>query len=386
MATSPGACPVCGSPNTVRVLTLRKVPVHQNLLMLSAARARAIERGTIALRLCDTCGFVFNEAFESARLTYGTNYDNTQDCSPTFAAHMSALAADIAAAAPARAHVVEIGCGKGAFVRSLLEALPGAHGEGFDPSYEGETVASEGRLRFERRFFDRDATLAGVDVVVCRHVIEHVPDPENMLRALRAALNASPHARLYFETPCIEWIFRNRVVWDIFYEHCSLFSATSLAFAFEQAGFDVTDVRHVFEGQYLWLEAKPSTRNARATPRTTSASLAFEFARDFETVVERWRAAARKAATRGKVALWGAGAKGVTLGNLIDAETRLLDCVIDLNPRKQGRFLPGTGHAIVDPLTAASRGVRSALLMNPNYRHENEALVADAKLAIELIA
>src|SRR5213078_3046347 len=92
------------------------------------------------------------------------------------------------------------------------------------------------------------------DVVVCRHVIEHIPRPLDLLRAVRQAVAARPHARVCFETPCVEWVLRNQVVWDFFYEHCSLFSAASLATAFRAAGFEVTDVRHVFHGQYLWLE------------------------------------------------------------------------------------------------------------------------------------
>ena len=88
----------------------------------------------------------------------------------------------------------------------------------------------------------------------------------------------------------------------------------------------------------------------------------------------------------GKVAAWGAGAKGVTFANLADPQCDLLDCLIDLNPAKQGRFVPGTGHPIVDPASAAARGVRAALLMNPNYEHENARLVAAGGLPIELIA
>jgi hypothetical protein len=87
----------------------------------------------------------------------------------------------------------------------------------------------------------------------------------------------------------------------------------------------------------------------------------------------------------GRVAIWGAGAKGVTFAGLVDPEAELIDCVVDLNPRKQGCFIPGTGHPIVGPDELASRGVSTAVLMNPNYRRENEAILSRLGLNLELV-
>ena len=180
---------------------------------------------------------------------------------------------------------------------------------------------------------------------------------------------------------------RNRVIWDVFYEHCSYFSAGSLAFAFERAGFIVASVRRVFVGQYLWLEAVPAASHRAYAPAPGAVpELAHAFAQDYDPLVDRWRQTIQTAAAHGKVAVWGAGAKGVTFANVADPDAALLDCVIDLNPNKQGRFIPGTGHPIVEPSVAALRGVRSAVLMNPNYARENAELLAASGLPIDLVA
>lgn len=88
---------------------------------------------------------------------------------------------------------------------------------------------------------------------------------------------------------------------------------------------------------------------------------------------------------KGRVALWGAGAKGATFANLVDPGATLIDCVVDLNPNKQGRFVPGTGHPIVSPADLPGRAVRSAILMNPNYREENLQLLARSRIDVDLI-
>src|SRR5205085_12185192 len=110
-------------------------------------------------------------------------------------------------------------------------------------------------------------------------VIEHVPSPVELVRDIRRALVNSPRAKVFLETPCVEWILRNRVIWDFFYEHCSYFTAASLATAVEMAGFKVESVEHIFNGQYLWLEASVAdgTSDVARQPGDVSV-LAREFA------------------------------------------------------------------------------------------------------------
>src|SRR5262249_12083628 len=70
---------------------------------------------------------------------------------------------------------------------------------------------------------------------------------------------------------------------------------------------------------------------------------------------------------RGPVMAWGAGAKGATFCNLADPAARLLAGVVDVNPAKQGKYLPGTAHPILSPEAAVSAGLTAALVLNPNY-------------------
>src|SRR5262249_38407690 len=153
-------------------------------------------------------------------------------------------------------------------------------------------------------------------------------------------------------TPDVGWIFDGQVIQDLFYEHCSLFSDQTLRFALQKAGFTPVLVDHVFGGQYLWAEAEFGQERNIAPP----AAPVFEnTALAWDGVKHKWKDLVR--AGHRRVAVWGAGAKGMTFAQITDPDGENIDCIIDLNPAKQGRYSPGTGHEIVSPLAASDRGI-----------------------------
>lgn len=381
------ACPVCGGMALTRVLSRRQVPVHQNLVFTSQSEALAARRGDLTILACDGCGFVFNLDFDPSKLEYGPQYDNTQLASPRFQEHVGELVRHLLDERGVRgARIVEVGCGKGAFLRALIAPEDADNrGIGFDPSYVGPDEELDGRLRFERRFYDETCTDVPADVVVSRHVIEHVPEPLALLRSIFAALRHQPGARLFLETPCVAWILRNVVIWDLFYEHCSLFTARSLTTACELAGFTVESVRHVFGGQYLWLEAVNRPPDHVSRDGQAVSDLATTFAREETQKTERWRTTIRELAGAHRLALWGAAAKGVTFANVVDPDRDYFSCLTDMNPAKHGGFTAGTGHPIVPPDDLDSRGITAAVLLNPNYRAEIEAQLRARGSAITVL-
>jgi hypothetical protein len=365
------------------------VPVHQNVVFDSREEARSIARGDLSLACCESCGFLFNAAFDESKLAYGGSYENTQSCSPMFMEHMRGLAESlIADRSIAEGHVVEVGCGAGTFLRLLADlADPNFSAEGFDPAYRGPESERDGRLRFVKAFFGADTRSGPAAAVISRHVIEHIAEPVSFLEAVRGAATRGPSgltpASVWIETPSIEWILEHGAVWDLFYEHCSYFSPESLAVACAQAGLAVGDVRLVFGGQYIWLEAKPA---ADATVKKPAATLerARAFAERTAQANEHLRGLVGDAPTGTPTFLWGAGAKGVTVANLIDPDCAILAGVVDVNPRKQGGWLPGTGHPIVGPQALANAGSGRVIVMNPNYLEEIRSTLESIDATVEV--
>lgn len=380
-------CRACGSSSTTLFLERAGVPVHQNLLCFSIVSAENVDRGDLSLVMCDDCGFSFNKAFDEKLLSYGDRYDNRQTYSPVFKEYLEGLVSRLIEEwHVANSTVVEVGCGDGYFLKRLC--MEGNNrGVGFDPSYEGPSVLMDGRLTFRRDYWGPDIVDVQANVVICRHVIEHVPDPIVLLNAVRLALSDSREGRLFLETHSLEWIIENRVFWDLFYEHCSYFTKRALSIAFSRAGFYVDSIDEVFGNQYFWCVVERKNGNAcDPWPQVDRLSEeARELAKNESLQVWRWRSKLRSLRSEGPVAIWGAGAKGVTFANLVDSYRELISCVVDLNHSKQGTWVPGTAHPIVPFQDLKNRNVANAIIMNPNYLEENKLLLEQAGIDTNLV-
>ncbi|MCL2932617.1 MAG: class I SAM-dependent methyltransferase [Trichodesmium sp. MAG_R03] len=381
-------CPVCRSEKITNFLSRELVPVYQNMVFESQELAVGANRGNLRLACCEECGFIFNQSFELAMLDYDNEYDNAQHCSPSFDKYLDKLLHYLIVEKGIKnSRIVEVGCGQGYFLRKLVEIEKvGNYGYGFDPSYRGASFELDGRLRFEKRYYDAECSNIPADVVICRHVIEHITEPLELLKSVRQALANSPKALVFFETPCAKWIMKNQTFWDLFYEHCSYFTAESLTTAFETSGFQVEAVKNVFGGQYLWLEATVSDKKPIDSQTAgVILSLVQQFSKSEKKYKQTWQLKIQELAAKEKIAIWGAGAKGVTFANLIDPSCKLISCVVDINPNKQGNYLPGTGHPILSYQELAKLGVTYAIVMNQNYFKEIENLLQSANLSINLL-
>jgi len=379
---------VCKSDSLESILTRNQIPVHQNRLISDQNVAIGVERGDLTLLICTQCGFIFNQTFESLKSGFGELYDSTQDTSSIFNNYLSDLLNYLVIQKNIQhSSIVEIGCGQGSFLRKLVEIKKwGNSGLGFDPSYRGVETDLEGCLKFDRRFFDSSCKDISANVILCRHVLAHIPEPINFLCTIRQTLVNSSDVRVFFETSSVEHTLQTQMIWDFFYEYCSYFSEESLTTTFEIAGFKVEKVQHVFGNQYLWLEAIIPTEKPTITKKPEKIlQLAKQFASSEQMIMKKWQIKIQKLFSSGKIALWGAGAKGTTLANLVDPRREWIDCLIDLNPNKIGKYVAGTGHPIVSYKEIKNREIKNIVLVNPIYHQEVSSLLRNENIKVNLI-
>src|SRR5262249_30116437 len=86
-----------------------------------------------------------------------------------------------------------------------------------------------------------------------------------------------------------------------------------------------------------------------------------------------------------RVAIWGGGSKGVSFLTTTGFTDEVAQ-VVDINPYKQGKFLPGTGHQVIGPEALKDAPPNVVIVMNPIYLPEIGAQLAEMELDPELIA
>lgn len=375
-------CPVCNSTSLFTFFLRSNVPTNENLIFENQDDALNVPRGNLTSVICKDCNFIFNQTFNFSLMNYGDNYENSQNSSVFFQNHISNLVNDLIEKSNIRdSRILEIGCGDGYFLKQLVQDDSWNNvGIGYDPSYV-ESKTNLENIRFEKSFFD-DSCKEESDFIISRHVIEHIPEPISFLKNIRKI--SKPQTRIFFETPTVEWILKNHVFWDFTYEHCSFFTKNSLITAFQIAGFKIKSVKSVFKNQYLWLEAIPS--NSQIITKNSSLLKSAEiFQSSVKNKKEELKSKFKKLMKHGNIALWGAAGKGVCLANIIDPNREFIECLIDLNPKKWGKFIPGTGHEIINFTEIEKRKIKTAIIMNPNYYDEIKKLIIEQNIDLILI-
>jgi SAM-dependent methyltransferase len=381
-------------PPTLEVFfEMLNVPIYCNLLWSEREAAINCPKGDIKLVFDPQSGLIYNAGFDATKLDYDRDYENSLHYSSRFQEYAHSLAEDLVKRHQLdRKDIIEIGCGKGDFLISLCE-LGNSRGVGFDPTYvprsEHEHMSEQVQIiqdYYSDKYQDYQA-----DLICCRHTLEHILNPDDLLQSLRKAIGDRLNTEVFFEVPNGLHSFRNMAIWDIIYEHCCYFVPISLIKAFVANGFEVKDVRETFDGQFLCLEALPVELDRIASNSSDDSQEIKalkndldEFTSKFQSIVTTWREKLAKIAQKAqKVVVWGAGSKGVTFLNIFNDGD--IEYIVDLNPRKQGMYLPGSGQKIVPPEFLQDYQPDLVIIMNPIYEEEIRQLTASLGVNAELI-
>lgn len=326
------------------------LPVLQNRTFASAEEARASGSADIVLVQDAETGLIFNQAFDADKLSYDSDYQNEQAHSTQFQQHLGDVEGVIARHFKG-GNLIEVGCGKGYFLEMLREK--GYAITGIDPSYEGQNPD------VIKAPFTRELGLEA-DAIVLRHVLEHISDPRAFLAQMAAANNGG---QIYIEVPCFDWIVEHNAWFDVFYEHVNYFRLDDLCRLFAT----VHEAGHLFGGQYLYIVADLATLRATSDEPVVRLELARHFTASLQRAVQLIQASANQGA-----AIWGAPSKGVIYSLFLQRAGVSVDHVVDINPSKQGRYLPLSGARVSSPQEALDSLPAGAQLfvMNSNYLEE----------------
>jgi len=242
--------------------------------------------------------------------------------------------------------------------------------------YAGPEGADPSGAVFHNGFAPRGSALPEYDLVTSRHWFEHIEDPYDFLVDLREQAAGRPVSG-YIEVPdaCYDL---STAGWEVIYPHISYFDANSLCRIVARAGWRVEDTGTLFSGMFRFIEFSANQDQPRrgttplpgAAERDRQLAALSGFAGRHFAERDRWRATIEDLAASGaNPVLWGAGSRGVQFLCLADRDVRLAG-VVDLNPRKWGRYLPVTAHRVDSPDTLIDVKPQAVIITNPAYKGE----------------
>jgi hypothetical protein len=320
---------------------------------------------------------VSNIALDPEKNQYGHRYDNSLFYSAHFQNFAKKLATKLVQHYDLHdKSIVEIGGGKVDFLSLLIE-FGNNHGLRFDPFCTKVEDKSQKAFESISNFHPQLGRPDKVDFIFSYHELEHMNHPKDFLSSLRKMLDHSSKTHVFFAVPNALKAFQEGDFTDIIYEHASYFTVPSLSYLFSSCGFNISKVteskNEIFDS--IYIDATPKTPMKSSfkpdSKLETGEIKAYitSFAAKSTNTIEKYNSGVKQLLNKGKrLVIWGAGARGVTLLNIL--KDPRLEYAVDINPRKQGKYAPGTGQKIVAPKFLRDYQPDYIVLANPAYEKE----------------
>lgn len=281
--------------------------------------------------------------------------------------------------------VVEVASNDGYLLRHFVDM--GVPVLGIEPATTVAAAAVAAGVPTECAFFGtataEDLRTRGkaADLMVSNNVLAHVPDLNDFIAGFARLLK--PDGVWTCEFPHLLRMLEGVQFDTVYHEHFSYFSLLAAERALARHGlavFDIDELPTHGGSLRLWIAAA-GTRDASASlarVRSDEAAAGLDGDAVYDRFAEQTRHCigslrrflddARAAGRR--VAGYGAAAKSATLLGACGATATDIAFIADINPHKQGRFIPGTGIPIVAPERIFAERPDDVLIFPWNLRHE----------------
>ncbi len=294
--------------------------------------------------------------------------------------------------------VVEVASNDGYLLKYFAEQGIGVLG--IEPAEDVANVAIENDIPTHIDFFGANLARslsfdAPPRLIIANNVLAHVPEIHDFVEGF--AIMANRETIITFEFPHLTSLIKNRQFDTIYHEHYSYLSVTALAPIFHSHHLRIIDVEVLStHGGSLRLYVVKQNSEMVATQRVEEI-VALELKldpRDSEVVqklqsdVNQIRVSLSNELLQLKklgmrIAAYGAAAKGNTLLNFVGLNTTDIEYVVDMNPHKQGKYLPGSRIPIVGLEHFRSNPPDVVLILPWNLASEIRKVI-DAELGAEV--
>jgi SAM-dependent methyltransferase len=362
---SKAVCRFCAAPLEAVCADLGMSPLANSYL--SPERVNAMEPFyPLRALVCGKCFLVQLEEFETPEQIF-SDYAYFSSYSSSWLEHSRRYSEQMIErlGLDERSHVVELASNDGYLLQFFRERQISVLG--VEPAANVAEVAKEKGIPTVVEFFGEDVarSLAGesaADLLLGNNVLAHVPDLNDFAAGMKVLLK--PGGVITMEFPHLMRLIEENQ-WDtIYHEHFSYFSFLTVSAVFEAHGLRLFDVEELpthggslrIYGAHADDEAKQESDAAREL-RERERAAGYESLETYLGYGLRVESDKRQILRflielkeQGKrVVAYGAPAKGNTLLNYCGVRGDMIEYTCDLNPHKQGHYLPGSHIPIRSP-------------------------------------
>ena len=358
-------CRHCQADLSLPMLDLGSAP-PSNAYLSAEALHRPEKWFPLRVLVCEICWLAQTEDFADAAELFSEDYAYFSGFSRSWLEHSEryvAAMADMLALSSA-SHVVEVAANDG-YLLQYVKAR-GIPCTGIEPTASTATAARAKGLDIVEAFFGEALALQmaadgrRADLMTANNVLAHVPDINSFIRGFTILLK--PQGVATFEFPHLMQLIAGRQFDTVYHEHFSYLCLLAVDRMFRANGLEVFDVAELpTHGGSLRVFAQKQEGGARPRSKRVAelmdrerqfgleqAATYRQFQRQAEAVKNGFLGFLLEARRNGKrVAAYGAAAKGNTLMNFAGVRPDLISYVVDKNPAKAGKFMPGSRIPIV---------------------------------------
>lgn len=381
-------CRHCGSELKLPLVDLGGAPPSN--AYLTEQTLHAPEKWfPLRVLVCEHCWLAQTEDFAQANELFDAEYAYFSGFSSSWLAHSERYVADMVARfdLTANSHVVEVAANDG-YLLQYVQArnIPCT---GVEPTASTAAAARAKGIPIVEDFFgvrlakELAAQSKQADLTAANNVLAHVPDINDFVAGFAVLLK--PLGVATFEFPHLLKLIAENQFDTIYHEHFSYLSLTAVNRIFSANGLRVFDVEeHPTHGGSLRVFAQrcdtgQQPRSARVDEllqrEVRAGMLSANYYADFQArtnkVKNDFLSFLLEAKREGKtVAAYGAAAKGNTLMNYAGIRPDLIPFVVDRNPAKQGKYMPGSRIPIVEENNLHNLNPDYVVILPWNLREE----------------
>lgn len=253
--------------------------------------------------------------------------------------------------------ILEVGCGKGEFLRIWKDYDVRAVGIEYDQELV-DRANNEGMEVYKAYADDADTKLPGApyDAFVQFNFLEHQPYPNEMLQSIYNNLTEDGVGLV--TVPSLEYILKYDGYYELIKDHIAYYSEETLKFLFQKNGFEVVDCHTVNRDTHsIMVKKRKKIDVSRWNENFVSLQQElFDYVNGYVTQGK-------------KVAVWGASHQCFTLIPSLGLSDKI-SYIIDSAPFKQGKYAPASHVPIVDRKHYFEEPVASIMIVAPGYTDE----------------